>query len=70
MNEIDDTTIIIYDIIGRNIKSLVNTDQTAGYRSVHWNATNDLGEPVSAGMYIFMIQAGEFRQTKKMVLLK
>jgi flagellar hook assembly protein FlgD len=56
--------------MGRNIKSLVNTDQTAGYRSIRWNATNDLGEPVSAGMYIYMIQAGEFRQTKKMVLLK
>ena len=63
-------SIIIYDIMGRNIKSLVNTDQTAGYRSIHWNATNNLGEPVSAGMYIYMIQAGEFRQTKKMVLLK
>ena len=63
-------SITIYDIIGRNIKSLVNTDQTAGYRSIRWNATNNLGEPVSAGMYIYMIQAGEFRQTKKMVLLK
>ena len=63
-------SITIYDIMGRNIKSLVNTDQAAGYRSVRWNATNDLGEPVSAGMYIYMIQAGEFRQTKKMVLLK
>ena len=63
-------TIIIYDIMGRNIKSLVNTDQTAGYRSVRWNATYDIGETVSAGMYIYMIQAGEFRQTKKMVLLK
>tara|TARA_Y100000588_G_scaffold3444_1_gene4617 strand:- start:63 stop:2129 length:2067 start_codon:yes stop_codon:yes gene_type:complete len=63
-------SINIYDIMGRNIKSLVNTDQTAGYRSVRWNATNDLGDPVSAGMYIYMIQAGEFRQTKKMVLMK
>jgi len=63
-------SITIYDIMGRNIKSLVNTDQIAGYRSIRWNATNDLGEPVSAGMYIYMIQAGEFRQTKKMVLLK
>jgi len=56
--------------MGRSIKSLVNSNQPAGYRSIQWNATNDLGEPVSAGMYIYMIQAGEFRQTKKMVLLK
>jgi predicted outer membrane repeat protein len=63
-------SITIYDIMGRNIKSLVNSNQSAGYRSIQWNATNNLGEPVSAGMYIYMIQAGEFRQTKKMVLLK
>jgi len=62
--------ITIYDIMGRSIKSLVNSNQSAGYRSIQWNATNNLGEPVSAGMYIYTIQAGEFRQTKKMVLLK
>jgi hypothetical protein len=62
--------ITIYDLMGRSIKSLVNSKQTAGYRSIQWNATNNIGEPVSAGMYIYMIQAGQFRQTKKMVLLK
>jgi hypothetical protein len=62
--------ITIYDIMGRSIRSLVNSNQTAGYRSIQWNATNNLGEPVSAGMYIYTIQSGEFRQTKKMVLLK
>jgi flagellar hook assembly protein FlgD len=63
-------SINIYDLMGRSIKSLVNSNQSAGYRSIQWNATNNLGEPVSAGMYIYMIQAGQFRQTKKMVLLK
>ena len=63
-------TIIIYDLMGRSIKSLVNMNQSAGYRYVRWDATNNFGEPVSAGMYIYTIQAGEFRQTKKMVLLK
>ena len=63
-------SITIYDIMGRSIKSLVNSNQTAGYRLVRWNATNNLDEPVSAGMYIYTIQAGDFRQTKKMVLLK
>ena len=62
--------ITIYDIMGRSIRSLVNSQQTAGYRSIQWNATNDTGSPVSAGIYLYMIQAGEFRQTKKMVLLK
>ena len=63
-------SITIYDIMGRSIKSLVNTTQSAGYRSVRWDATNGFGEPVSAGMYIYMIQAGQFTKTKKMVLLK
>ena len=62
--------ITIYDIMGRIIKTMVNTEITAGYKSIIWNATNNLGEPVSAGMYIYMIQAGEFTKTKKMVLLK
>jgi len=63
-------TVIIYDVMGRKIKSLINTNQEAGYRSITWDATNDLGQPVSAGMYIYTIQAGEFRKTRKMVLLK
>jgi hypothetical protein len=62
--------IRIYDLMGRNIRSLINMVQDAGYRSVQWNATNDLGQPVTAGMYIYTIQAGDFRQTKKMLLLK
>jgi hypothetical protein len=63
-------SIIIYDLKGEYIKSLVNSIQGAGYRTIVWDATNYLGQPVSAGMYIYTIQAGEFRQTRKMVLLK
>ena len=62
--------ITIYDMMGRVVKTLVNGSQTAGFKSVKWNATNDRNEPVSAGLYLYTIQAGEFRQTKKMVLLK
>ena len=62
--------ITIYDMMGRIVKTLVNSPQTAGYKSIKWNATNNRNEPVSAGLYLYTIQAGEFRQTKKMVLLK
>jgi len=62
--------ITICDMMGRQVSTLVNRKQTAGYKSVQWNATNNAGSPVSAGIYLYMIQAGEFRQTKKMVLLK
>ena len=62
--------ITIYDMMGKTIKTLVNGFQTAGFKSVQWNATNDKNEPVSAGFYLYTIQAGEYRQTRKMVLLK
>ena len=62
--------ITIYDMMGRIVKTLVNSPQTVGHRSIQWNATNDVGQPVSAGLYLYTVQAGEFRQTKKMVLLK
>ena len=45
-------SITIYDILGRSIRSLLNTTQSAGYRFIQWDATNNLGEPLSAGMYI------------------
>jgi len=57
-------------MLGREIRTLVNTTQDAGFKSVIWDATNNQGNPVSAGVYLYKIQAGEFVQTKKMVLLK
>jgi hypothetical protein len=63
-------TLTVYDMLGRQVTQLVNATQEAGYRSVQWNATNNQGQPVSAGLYLYTIQAGKFRQTKKMVLLK
>ena len=62
--------ITIYNMMGRVVKTLVNDQQTAGYKSLQWNANNDVGAPVSAGLYLYTIRAGDFRQTKKMVLLK
>ena len=62
--------ITIYDMMGRVVRTMVNTQQNTGFKSVRWNATNDVGSSVSAGLYLYMIQAGDFRQTKKMVLLK
>ena len=57
-------------MLGNVINNLVHGNQSSGYKSVQWNATNDRNEPVSAGLYLYTIQAGEFRQTKKIVLLK
>ena len=63
-------TIIIYDMLGRQVKTIINQTQDAGFKTIQWNATNDYGKPVSAGIYLYQIQAGEYISTKKMVLLK
>ena len=62
--------ITVYDMLGKVVSNLLNTNQSSGNKSVQWNATNNQGQPVSAGLYLYTIQAGNFRQTKKMVLLK
>ena len=62
--------ITIYDMLGNVVHNLVNANKSPGYKSIQWNATNNQGEPVSAGVYLYKIQAGDFVDTKKMILLK
>jgi hypothetical protein len=62
--------IAIYDMMGRTVRTLINRQETAGYKSIQWDAANDAGVSVSAGLYLYRIQAGDFVQTRKMVLLK
>ena len=62
--------LIIYDMLGNVVSNLINTNQSSGYKSIQWDATNNQGEPVSAGVYLYKIQAGDFVDTKKMILLK
>jgi hypothetical protein len=63
-------TLGIYDLLGKQIKILVNQSQDAGNKIAMWNGTDNLGRPVSAGVYLYQIQAGDFTQTRKMLLLK
>ncbi len=65
-----DVTLTIYDLLGRRVRTLVQDVEEAGFRSVVWDGTNDLGEQVSAGVYLYHIHAGDFIQTRKMVLVK
>ena len=62
--------ITIYDIMGRIVRTIINSQQNAGFKSIQWNATNDAGSPLSAGLYLYKIQADYLVQTRKMVLLK
>ena len=63
-------SITIYDMLGNVVNNLVNANQSSGYKSVQWDATNNQGQPVSAGVYIYSIETKDSRQTKKMILLK
>jgi len=62
--------ITIYDMMGRLVKTLVDGSQTAGFKTVQWDATNDRNEPISAGLYLYAMQKGQHRETGKMVLIK
>ena len=62
--------ILIYDMLGREVKSLVNDYQTQGTHDVMWNGDNNFGGKVASGVYIYRVIAGSNVATKKMVLLK
>lgn len=65
-----EVTLVIYDILGRKVRTLVQGSQEPGYKSVTWDGTNDIGEQVSAGLYLYRIRAGDFTETRKTVLLR
>jgi len=62
--------LTIYNILGQKVRTLVYEDQEAGYKSVNWDGKDDLGKDVATGIYFYKIKAGEFTQSKKMVILK
>ena len=62
--------LVIYDLLGREVKTLINNEQNAGNYKVQWNGDNNFGSKVSSGTYIYTIRTGDFYQARKMVLLK
>ncbi|MCX7759455.1 MAG: T9SS type A sorting domain-containing protein, partial [bacterium] len=58
-------TLKIYDVLGREVATLVSEYKEAGYYEVSWDATN-----VPSGIYIYRLQAGNFTSVKKMVVMK
>ncbi|MFC1527970.1 alpha/beta hydrolase-fold protein [Candidatus Neomarinimicrobiota bacterium] len=62
--------ITVYNILGKEVNQLISKKQLPGEHSIHWNGTDYDGSKASAGIYLFKIQAGDFVQTKKMVLMK
>jgi len=60
----------IFDLMGRNVKTLVNGKQIAGRHMATWNATDNFGQPVSAGVYLYRLHTANKVFTRKMILMK
>ena len=68
--EVSDITLSIYNMLGQRVRTFNMNDTPAGYHSIKWNATNDYGDPVGAGVYLYQLRANQYVKTRKMVLLK
>jgi flagellar hook assembly protein FlgD len=60
----------VYNVSGRQVRTLVDRPYDAGYHSVIWDGRDDQGRPVASGVYFCAITVGVYEQSKKMVLLK
>ncbi|MCH7774457.1 MAG: T9SS type A sorting domain-containing protein, partial [Bacteroidetes bacterium] len=63
-------SINIYDMLGRNVITLVNEQKNAGSYTVEWNGKNSSGIQVTSGIYFYRLEAGQSAITKKMLLLR
>jgi hypothetical protein len=68
--EVSSITLTIYNMLGQRVRIFNMNDTPAGYHSIKWNATNDFGDPVGAGVYLYQLRANHYLETRKMVLLK
>lgn len=58
-------SVTLFDMLGRAVTSLANEELSAGVYSTEWNATG-----FASGVYYYQLRAGEFVQTKKLILLR
>ena len=68
--EVANVSLEIYNVMGQKVRTLASGNHEPGRYRVMWNATNDFGEGLSSGMYIYKIQAGDFVSVKKLILMK
>jgi len=63
-------TIEVFNVLGQRVRTLVSAIQPAGRHRVVWDGKDDQGRDVGSGIYFYRLQAGEFSESKKMVILK
>ncbi|MFQ5640406.1 MAG: FlgD immunoglobulin-like domain containing protein [bacterium] len=68
--EASHVVVRIFNVIGEEIRTLVNSPYEAGYHGVRWNGKDNRGNDVASGVYLYQIHAGEFSQVLKMSLLR
>ena len=62
--------IAIFDVLGRKVKTLTDQYMKVGKNLIQWNGVNDQGKLVAGGVYIYKIQSGDYKESKKMILVK
>jgi flagellar hook assembly protein FlgD len=60
----------MYDLLGQQVRSLINAEQTTGIHQIHWDGKNESGEPVASGLYLYKMKTNDFVAMKKLMLLK
>ncbi|MCK9210050.1 MAG: T9SS type A sorting domain-containing protein [Ignavibacteriaceae bacterium] len=68
--ENDNVNLVIYNILGKQVATLVNGYQLAGAYNITWEAKNDFGMQLSSGIYFYQIRTSKFSQVKKMILMR
>ena len=63
-------SLVVYNVLGQQVRTLVNAPMTAGQYSLSWDGRNDAGSALSSGVYFYRLQAGSMAIVKKMLLLK
>ncbi len=62
--------LTIFNVLGQQVRTLVDREQEAGSKTLLWEGTDDQGQEVASGVYFFRLQAGKFEATKRMVLVR
>ena len=65
-----DVTLKVYNILGQEVKTLVDVREKAGHKTVYWDGKNNANKSVASGLYLYRLTAEDFTETKKMLLLK
>ncbi|MBU0712326.1 tandem-95 repeat protein [bacterium] len=65
-----DVSIVVYDLRGYKVKTLIQKSMNLGYHEVRWDGLNEAGKQLGSGVYLYAIQAGDFHRVRKMILMK